>query len=306
MRELIIGTRGSALAMWQAQWVASQLTAKVQGLRVRIEKVKTAGDVANKAPLWEIGGGGLFVRELERALMDGRVDVAVHSMKDLPSATGIGLTIAAVPEREDPRDVLVSRRGLGLEMLPRYGKVGTSSARRRAQLLAHRRDLQIVPLRGNVDTRLRKADGQELDAIVIAAAGMLRLGKLDRVTEFLSPEVCLPSIGQGALAVQVRGDDKEVRETVAVLEHPPTRAATEAERAFLMAVGGGCQLPVAALCVGSGADLSMDALIANPDGTKVVRGRMSGYTTDPEGLGIRLFQQLKAQGAEELLVEEDR
>ncbi|MGI5836897.1 MAG: hydroxymethylbilane synthase, partial [Chloroflexota bacterium] len=189
MRELIIGTRGSALAMWQAGWVADQMKAKVSGLRVRIEKIKTAGDLANKAPLWEIGGTGLFVRELERALMDGKVDVAVHSMKDLPSVTGTGLTVAAVPERADPRDVLVSRHGLRLESLPNGARVGTSSTRRKAQLLAYRRDLQIVPLRGNVDTRLRKAETEQLDAIVLAAAGLLRLGRSDQATEFLSPEI---------------------------------------------------------------------------------------------------------------------
>lgn len=306
MRELIIGTRGSILAMWQAQWVAGHLTSKAHGLRVRIEKIKTAGDVANQVPLWEIGGSGLFVRELERALMDGKVDIAVHSMKDLPSATAAGLAIAAVPEREDPRDVLVSRHGLRLESLPEGSRVGTSSARRRAQLLAYRRDLQIVPLRGNVDTRLRKAEGEDLDAVVLAAAGMLRLEKLDRVTEFLSPEVCLPAIGQGTLAVQVRDNDREARETVAVLEHPPTRAVTEAERAFLMAVGGGCQLPVAALCVTNGTDLLLDALVANPDGTKVVRGQMSAPANDGYGLGNRLFQQLITMGARELLAEVGR
>lgn len=303
MRELIIGTRGSALAVWQAQRVAEQLMARVPGLRVRLEKVKTAGDVANQAPLWEIGGSGLFVRELERALMDGRVDVAVHNMKDLPSATGPGLVVAAVPEREDPRDVLVSRHGLGLAALPRHARVGTSSSRRCAQLLAFRRDLEIVPLRGNVDTRLRKAEGEDLDAIVLAAAGLIRLGRVDRVTEFLSPELCLPAIGQGALAIQVRGEDRAVAETVAVLEHPPTRAATVAERAFLLAVGGGCQLPMAALCQGEGGQLVMDALVASPDGSRVIRGKLTGPVGDAEGLGRRLYSRLESQGAAELLRE---
>jgi len=289
--------------MWQAQWVASQMAATVRGLQVRIEKIKTAGDISNRAPLWEIGGSGLFVRELERALMDGKVDVAVHSMKDLPSATGAGLIIAAVPEREDPRDVLISRNGLTLESLPNGARIGTSSARRRAQLLAYRRDFQIVPLRGNVDTRLRKAEEQKLDAIVLAAAGLLRLGKGDRATEFLSPEICLPAIGQGALAVQVREDDQEAIDAVAFLNHPATRIATKAERAFLQAIGGGCQLPVAALCVGNGTDLVMDAMVGKPDGTKLIRGRMVGPANDAEGLGVRLFQQLKSQGAEELLSE---
>ncbi len=304
MRELVIGTRGSALAVWQAQWVADRLMSMGRpGLRVRLQKIRTAGDVANRAPLWEIGGTGLFVRELERALLEGRVDVAVHSMKDLPSAIAHGLVVAAVPEREDPRDVLVSRHGIGLASLPARARVGTSSSRRRAQLLAFRHDLQIVPLRGNVDTRLRKAEGDDLDAVVLAAAGVARLGRLDRVTEFLSPDVCLPAIGQGALAVQARGDDREALELLAGLDHIPTRAATEAERAFLRAVGGGCQLPMGALCRLDGDELVMDALLASPDGSRLLRDRVAGDIADPASLGVRAYERLAARGAGELLEE---
>ncbi len=303
VRKLVIGTRGSALAMWQARWVADQLAARAPGLRVRLQIVKTAGDIASQAPLWEIGGGGLFVRELERALLDGRVDLAVHSMKDLPAATAGGLVVGAVPQRWDPRDVLISRHGLTLRELPASARVGTSSARRRAQLLAYRRDLEIVPLRGNVDTRLRKAESEDLDAIVLAAAGLVRLEKLGRVTEFLSPELCLPAVGQGALAVQLRGHDQEVADVVALLDHPPTRAATEAERAFLQALGGGCQVPVAALCVEVDGKLEMDGLVANPEGSKVMRARASARVDEAGELGIALFQQLESQGAAELLAE---
>ncbi len=306
MRELVIGTRGSALAMWQARWVADGLTSARPDLRLRIEKIKTGGDVANQAPFWQIGGGGLFVRELERALLDGRIDLAVHSMKDLPSATEAGLVVAAVPERQDPRDVVVSRHGLPLSALPVGARVGTSSSRRRAQLLAYRRDLEIVPLRGNLDTRLRKSEADDLDAVVLAAAGLGRLGFLDRVAEFLSPEVCLPAVGQGALAVQAREGDREVSAVLARLEHPPTRAATEAERAFMRALGGGCQVPMAALCRPHDDGLVMDALVASADGTRVIRGREIGDVGDPAGLGERVARQLEAQGAAELLAEGTR
>ena len=303
MRELVIGTRGSALAMWQAEWVAARLRALKPDLPLRIDRITTKGDVANKAPLWQIGGGGLFVKEIERALLDRRVDLAVHSMKDLPSAMEPGLVVAAVPEREDPRDVLVSRHRLPLASLPPNARVGTSSSRRRAQLLAHRGDLQIIPLRGNLDTRLRKAESEDLDAVVLAAAGIDRLGYRGRITEYLPVEVCLPAIGQGALALQTRADDPETIEIVAALEHRPTRVATEAERALMAALGGGCQVPMAALCREENSQLVMDALVASPDGSRVVRGRASGDPSSPAELGHRLAKELIARGAAEILAE---
>jgi len=304
MRNLVVGTRGSALAMWQAQWVVERLRALHPGLGIRIERIQTEGDRESGPPLWQIGGTGLFVKEIEKALLDCRIDVAVHSMKDLPSSMPDGLSIAAVPEREDPRDVLVSRLGMGLSRLPRGARVGTSSSRRRAQLLAFRPDLEIVPLRGNVDTRLRKASGEDLDAAVLAAAGLERLGHSDRITEFIPLEVCLPAPGQGALAVQVREDDLSVMELLAALDHAPTRAATDAERAFLRAMGGGCQLPMACLCrQGDGGMLVMDALVASPDGAVVLRERLVGAGSGASELGATLAEKLLGRGADRLLSE---
>lgn len=303
MKELIIGTRGSALAMWQARWVADRLETLNPDIQTRIEAIKTSGDVKTQAPLWQIGGRGLFVKELERALLDRRVDLAVHSMKDLPSLMEPGLVIAAVPRREDPRDVLISRHGLPLSDLPRGARVGTSSSRRRAQLLAYRSDLEIVPLRGNLDTRLRKAEGEELDAVVLAAAGLARLGYLERVTEYLAPEVCLPAIGQGALAIQAATGDGELLELLLGLDNPEARATTEAERAFMLALGGGCQVPMAAWCRPADGELIIDALVAAPDGSRVIRARERGASGDPAGLGRQAAGTLKSLGAKELLLQ---
>lgn len=303
MRELVIGARGSALAMWQAEWVRERLLALRRGLRIRIEKIRTEGDVRDTAPLWQIGGTGLFVKEVERALLEGRIDVAVHSMKDLPSGGDPALVVAAVPERDDPRDVLVSRRGLPLAALPEGARVATSSSRRRAQLLAHRCDLQIVPLRGNVDTRLRKSESEELDGVVLAAAGLARLGHLDRVTEYLSLEVCLPAPGQGALAVQARAADGELLDLLAGLEHPLTRAAVEAERAFMRFLGGGCQVPMAALCHPLDGGLVIDALVASPDGSRLVRVREFGGVDGAVGMGEKAAERLLALGGADLLEE---
>lgn len=303
MRELVIGARGSALAMWQAEWVRERLLALRRGLRIRIEKIRTEGDVRDAAPLWQIGGTGLFVKEVERALLEGRIDVAVHSMKDLPSSGDPALVVAAVPERDDPRDVLVSRRGLPLAALPEGARVATSSSRRRAQLLAHRCDLQIVPLRGNVDTRLRKSESEELDGVVLAAAGLARLGHLDRVTEYLSLEVCLPAPGQGALAVQARAADGELLDLLAGLEHPLTRAAVEAERAFMRFLGGGCQVPMAALCHPLDGGLVIDALVASPDGSRLVRVREFGGVDGAVGMGEKAAERLLALGGADLLEE---
>jgi len=303
VKELIIGTRGSALAMWQARWVADRLETLNPDIQTRIEAIKTSGDVKTQAPLWQIGGRGLFVKELERALLDRRVDLAVHSMKDLPSLMEPGLVIAAVPRREDPRDVLISRHGLPLSDLPRGARVGTSSSRRRAQLLAYRSDLEIVPLRGNLDTRLRKAEGEELDAVVLAAAGLARLGYLERVTEYLAPEVCLPAIGQGALAIQAATGDGELLELLLGLDNPEARATTEAERAFMLALGGGCQVPMAAWCRPADGELIIDALVAAPDGSRVIRARERGASGDPAGLGRQAAGTLKSLGAKELLLQ---
>ncbi|MGE5620332.1 MAG: hydroxymethylbilane synthase [Sphingomonadaceae bacterium] len=303
MRELVVGSRGSALAMRQAQWIVDRLRADMPDLRLRIETIRTEGDVKTGAPLWQIGGRGLFVREIERALLAGEIDLAVHSMKDLPSTMEEGLVVAAVPEREDPRDVCVSRHGLSLSALPVKARVGTSSSRRRAQLLAYRPDFEIVPLRGNVDTRLRKAEGEDLDAVVLAAAGLKRLGYQDRIVEYLPTTLCLPAPGQGALALQVRSEDWDVIHLLASLDHPPSRLATEAERAFLRTMGGGCQLPLACLCYLEDGKLRMDGLAASHDGATVLRTRASGDPRDPIALGESVAGELLSRGAADLLGE---
>ena len=303
VRELVIGARGSALAVWQAEWVRERLLALGHRLRIRIEKIRTEGDMRDAAPLWQIGGTGLFVKEVERALLDGRIDVAVHSMKDLPSTGDPALVVAAVPERDDPRDVLVSRHGLPLAALPEGARIATSSSRRRAQLLAHRRDLRIVPLRGNVDTRLRKSESEGLDGVVLAAAGLARLGHLNRVTEYLPLDVCLPAPGQGALGVQARAADGELLDLLAGLEHRPSRAAVEAERAFMRFLGGGCQVPLAALCSPLGGGLVIDAMVASPDGLRLVRVREFGGVDGPVAVGERAAERLLALGGADLLEE---
>ena len=292
---LIIGTRGSALARWQTDWVQAQLKAAWPELYCELRLFQTSGDKILDKPLPEIGGKGLFTEELEDALRCGEIDLAVHSLKDLPIDDAAGLTIGAIGEREDPRDVLISRQYHTLASLPRSARVGTSSLRRSAQLLAARPDLQILSLRGNVDTRLRKAMQGEYDAIVLAAAGVLRLGFASHIAEYLSFDVMLPAPGQGAVAVQCRSGDQRTIDLLRPIDHTLTRSAVTAERAFLQGLGGGCSAPVAAYAQ----DNRLVGLVASPDGTRVIR--ISGEDVDPIALGHTLAQQALAQGAGELL-----
>ncbi|MBI5304589.1 MAG: hydroxymethylbilane synthase [Chloroflexi bacterium] len=295
---IILGTRGSQLARWQTDWVAEQLRAVAPGIEIAIETITTQGDRVLDAPLAQIGDKGLFTREIEIALVERRIDAAVHSLKDVPTDLPDGLTLAAICEREDVRDALVSRLGVGLDALPRGARVGTSSLRRAAQLRAHRPDLTIVNIRGNVDTRLRKATTDEYDAIVLAVAGLKRLGLDTRITEYLSLDVMLPAPGQGALAIETRADDTDTCALIALLDHAPTRAATDAERAFLRALGGGCQVPVAAYGEVIGDTLRLRGLIASEDGTRVARGEVSGDVASAESLGTRLAHELSNRGNE--------
>lgn len=298
MNELVIGSRGSRLAIAQSEWVAERLRQTNPGLDVRIRVIRTRGDVVLDAPLPSIGGKGLFTREIESALMAGEIDAAVHSLKDLPTDLPEGLAIGAVPEREDVRDVLISRTGAGLETLPPGARVGTSSPRRVAQIAARSPDLVVVSVRGNVDTRLAKVLGEDasLDAVVLAAAGLCRLGLADRATEVLDLDVMLPAVGQAALAVQVRAGDARVLAAVGPLDHGPTRQAIEAERAFLRALGGGCQTPVAGCAVIENGLLRLRGMLAREDGTGLRRGEVTGPPGDAAGLGIRLASELSAQG----------
>lgn len=301
MRPVVLGTRGSSLAMCQAQVIQSRLEERFPGRAFTLHTIKAEADKDPEVPLTVMSGEGVFVKELEAALLDGRIDLAVHSLKDLPLACPRELRLAAVLTRDDPRDALISRTGQDLAALPGSARLGTSSLRRRSQLLRRRPDLQMVDIRGNVDTRLRKLDAGQYDAIVVAACGLIRLGLDDRITEYLGLDVMLPEPGQGALAVEARADDRENLALAAALEDPESRACVEAERALLRALGGGCRVPIAAYAALEGGELVLQAVVAAPDGSADVRGTQRGPATEPISLGERLAEHLLARGAEELL-----
>ena len=302
-RSLVLGTRGSRLAIWQAEWVQARLREIAPDVAVTLQRIKTSGDKILDVPLAKIGGKGLFVKEIEEALLQGTIDLAVHSMKDVPTVLPEGLDILCVPEREDPRDALVSRNGASLDQLPKGARVGTSSLRRQAQLLHRRPDLKIEVLRGNLDTRLRKLRDGEFEAIVLAAAGLRRMGWTEQVTEYLPAGVSLPAIGQGALGIEGRRDDAFVRGLVSALEHPPTRAAVTAERALLEKMEGGCQVPIAAHATIAGDRLRLEGLVASVDGRQLVQDSVEGPAADARQLGTRLGEQLLRRGGDAILKE---
>lgn len=296
-----IATRQSPLALWQANHVAQRLRALDPTLEVVLLELSTAGDRFLTAPLAVIGGKGLFVKEIEQALLDGRADVAVHSLKDMTALMPPGLLLGAIPEREDPRDAWVSPTGVRFEALPSGAKVGTSSLRRSCQLLERRRDLEVVSIRGNVQTRLKRTQEQGLVGCVLALAGLRRLELEAQVTQVLSPEESLPAVGQGALAVQCREEDPVVRGLLARLEHAPSRIAVTAERAFLARLEGGCSVPLAGYATLDGERLRLRGLIGSPDGARVVRGETVGTPAEAAQLGTSLAERLLAQGGEEIL-----
>ena len=298
---IVIGTRGSQLALWQANWVKSALETEHPGLSVELEVIKTKGDKILDVPLAKVGGKGLFVKEIEEALLDRRIDLAVHSMKDMPSEIPPGLCIGAVPERETPGDVLISRNGKTLAELPIGATIGTSSLRRAAQLMHQRPDLNIVTLRGNLTTRLKKLETEELDAIVLAAAGVKRLGFDDRVTELLNPEVMLPAVGQGALCIEIRREDPVIGPLVSAIDHGPTRTVVSGERAFLHRLEGGCQVPIAAHGTLDGDRYCLCGLVASVDGVTVYKECLEGTSHDSEQMGVRLADRLLARGARGIL-----
>lgn len=298
-----IGTRGSPLALRQAGAVAERLRALAPGRPVEVVPMKTAGDRLAQVSLGEFGGKGLFVKELEEALLDGRVDVTVHSLKDMPAELPEGLCLAAFPRRDDPRDVLVSRRGGGIADLPPAATVGTSSLRRRVLLLAARADLKIEAIRGNVDTRLAKLAASGWDAIVVAAAGLARLGLTPAGARPLEPDEFLPAVGQGILAVESRAADRELLGLLARVDDPATRAQAEAERAFLRHLGASCHTPVAAHARLLNGELVLDGLVASLDGKKVLRGRTTGAVASAELVGQKLAEELLARGARGILAE---
>jgi hydroxymethylbilane synthase len=297
--KIIIGSRGSQLALWQSNWVKDRLA--TPGYEVESRIIKTTGDKLRDVPLAQSGTKGLFIKEIEEALAGGTVDVAVHSMKDLPTDQPADLVIAAVPEREDARDVLISRDGQRFVDLPAGARVGSSSVRRQAQLRSLRGDLSVVPLRGNLDTRLKKLDRGDCDALVVAAAGVHRLGLRGRITEYFSPEAMCPAVGQGALAIEIRQGDERTERAVRLLDHVPTHQAVRAERALLRYLGGGCQVPIAAHAVATGGQLNLVAIVASPDGSVMKRAAAEGTIEDPEGLGARVAAHLFEQGARAIL-----
>jgi hydroxymethylbilane synthase len=299
MLRLRIGSRGSQLALWQANHISALL--RVRGYEVQIEIIQTTGDKITDAALAKVGTKGMFTKEIEEALAAGRVDLAVHSLKDLPTELPPGFEIVAITEREDPRDAFCSRLHSTIESLPQRARVGTSSLRRQAQLKAIRPDLDIHPLRGNVDTRLRKLEQGEHDAIILAAAGLKRLSKTELIEQIISAEIMCPAAGQGALAIEIREGDSATREHLEFLDNPAARAATTCERALLNRLGGGCQVPIGALAEMRNGNLHLEAIVADPDGSRVLRESSDGDPNDPEKLGVGVGEMLLGRGGNEIL-----
>ena len=300
---IIIGTRGSKLALWQAEHIAECLRTMNPGVVVELKHIVTTGDKILDVPLAQIGGKGLFTKELEVAMLSGEIDLAVHSLKDMPTELPAGLTLAATTTRMDPHDAFVSQKYGSLADLPQGAVVGTSSLRRKAQLLRLRPDLNIVSLRGNLDTRLRKLDEGQFDAIVLAAAGLRRLGWGERITALLSPEDCLPAVGQGVLAIETRSEDAEILAAVARLDDTEARVCVTAERKFLSVVQGGCQVPVGVFGRMAGSQLVLTARILSLDGVRCVEGKVAGTPAEAESLGDTLAGRLLAAGGKEILAE---
>jgi len=296
-----IATRKSPLAMWQAEHVAAALKAAHPGIRVELLGMSTQGDKILDTPLAKIGGKGLFVKELEQGMLDGSADIAVHSMKDVPVELPEGLHLPVIMEREDPRDAFVSNEYAGLDDLPEGARVGTSSLRRQCQLLARRPDLELLPLRGNVNTRLRKLDEGEYDAIILAAAGLIRLEFGGRIRAFIEPEQSLPAIGQGAVGIECRADDQRVNALIAPLHHADTASRVLAERAMNNRLEGGCQVPIAGHALLEGDELWLRGLVGSVDGKAIVRGEIRGHRDEAEALGVTLAERLLADGADEIL-----
>ena len=308
-RKIKLGSRGSQLALWQANWAKSELEKRYKHIEGEIIKIKTTGDKILDVPLAKVGGKGLFVKEIEEALLEKRIDLAVHSMKDVPTDFPNGLHLAAITEREDPRDALiigVKGQGSGVrgfKDIPQGATIGTSSLRRSSQLLNVRPDLKIMQLRGNLNTRLKKLDDGRFDAIILAAAGVKRLGWTDRITEYLQPEISLPAIGQGALGIETRMDDKEINELTVFFDHPATSISVRAERALLKKLEGGCQVPIAAYGEVKNNQLKLIGLVASTDGKRIIKDSITGQIDRAEAIGIELAERLLSMGAWDILKE---
>jgi hydroxymethylbilane synthase len=296
-----IGTRGSALALKQTNFVAERIIREIPQARIEICVIKTSGDIMQNISLLQIGGKGVFVKEIEDALLAGSIDLAVHSMKDVPTEIPSGLTFFAVLQREDVRDVLVSRGNRKIEQIRRGAKIGTGSLRRASQLLAMLPDLEIVPLRGNLDTRLKKIETENIDGVVVAAAGVKRMGWTGRITQYLPVEIMLPAAGQGALGLEIRDKDSRLKEILARLNHAPTYTEVAAERSFLRHLGGGCRLPIAALGRLERNKLSLEGLVAAPRGSDMIRDKVQGTPSEAEELGEKLADMILERGGRKLL-----
>lgn len=317
MKQIVIGSRGSALALTQTNWIADKIKLHNPGIETRIEIIRTKGDKILDTPLSKIGDKGLFVKEIELALADGRIDLAVHSMKDLPSEMMDGLVLGAVPARVDPCDVLLSNKGY-LKDLPEGARIGSSSLRRKAQILHHRPNLEFHDLRGNLDTRIKKLQNGDFDAIILAYAGLFRLGLIGddsgrakavegccsiEMIDKLPFDICLPAVGQGALAIEIRENDEKVAGLVAPIDDSASRAAVTAERALLAVLGGGCQVPIAAIAASDGENLIIDALVASIDGKRLVRTHKSDKLNNAKSLGEQAAMALLESGAREILLD---
>ncbi|WP_303722463.1 hydroxymethylbilane synthase [Malonomonas rubra] len=303
-RTLRIGTRASALALWQANWVKQELEKKYPDLTVTLTKIKTQGDKILDVPLAMVGGKGLFVKEIQEAMLRNEIDIAVHSMKDVPTFFPEGTGLRCITEREDPRDIAVLKEGYGSFMdIRQGGRVGTSSLRRKAQLLNMRPDLEMVDIRGNVQTRLSKLETENLDAVILAAAGMVRLGFGDQISEYFDPKTCLPAIGQGALGLESRIDDDVTNELIDFFNHPPTAYAVTAERAVLSTLEGGCQVPIAAYGTVTGDQLELTALVSDVEGKQMIKKTVTCHVDQAEETGIALAKQLLEEGAGPILNE---
>jgi len=299
---LRIGTRASQLALWQANWVKSELEKKYPGMEVTLTKIKTIGDKILDVPLAQVGGKGLFVKEIEEAMLRGEIDIAVHSMKDVPTDFPEGLGLHCITEREDPRDAVISRN-VKFADLPQGARIGTSALRRQAQLLKVRPDLEMCIIRGNVETRIRKLDDDKLDAVILAAAGLKRLGFTEKVAEYLDVNLSIPAIGQGALGIECRLADPVITGIIDFFNHAETSYAVRAERALLKRCEGGCQVPIAAHGTVNAGSLSLVGFIASVDGSRSVRGEISGPMEECEKLGIQLADRLLADGGKVILEE---
>jgi len=301
-KELVIGTRGSKLALWQSEYIKARLE-EVTGLPVSLKIIKTTGDKILDVPLAKVGGKGLFTKELELELLAGTVDLCVHSMKDVPTGLPDGCIIAAMPERVDPRDAVVSGAGYDLTTLPQGAKLGTSSLRRRSQAVHLRPDLEIIDVRGNLDTRMRKAENGELDAVLLASAGITRMGWANRITSYVPVTQMVPAVGQGAIGIEIREDDEFMLRILEQIGHPETMECVTAERVVMKSLDGGCQVPIGAYARYEEGTFTMDAMVGSVDGERIVRHQMCGDAGEPEALGHAMVEVLRSLGAVEILAE---